>query len=81
MKVPVELVLELTRLVTEHDSGRWLFASPAELGAACGDVARSWLHRRPHAEYREELNEAELVAWAGRFGKHLGIFFLTERGL
>jgi len=81
MQVPIDLVLDLTRLVTEHNAGRGLYAAPAELASACGDLARSWFHRRDRAEYRQELDENELVAWAERFGKHLGVFFLNERSL
>lgn len=79
MKIPVEFVLLLTRRVTEHTLDGDLYGTPADSAYVCGRAARAWLAQRGQAEYQEVYDEAALVAWSERFGKHLSVFFSNER--
>ena len=51
----------------------------ATLSRQCGElmVREAQLHPGELLAYMNSLND--VIAWAERFGKHLGIFFLTEK--
>lgn len=79
MKIPVELLHRLIWFVFDHCTGKGLVGSPSEIATQCGLLASRWLETSKSAVLCCGYSEVQLISYCERLGKHLAIFFISER--
>lgn len=80
MKIPREFQRELFSFVSSELVTGELIRTPCELSERCGRFARRWFGITDFGYSGQVVDVIMLVAWAERFGKHVGEFFLTSKG-
>lgn len=79
MKVPADLLQMLARFVAENYESSGLLSSPLEIGIACQEIAAEWVLGHSGHDVIKGLDVDSLVSWCGRYGKHVGSFYILER--
>lgn len=81
MKIPLALVKDVTMLVLETHHCDGFKHPPGQLGEACGQYARAWWVRAIERGIDGDWDVSGSVAWATRWGKYLGEFYSTQKGV
>jgi hypothetical protein len=79
MKIPVELLHKILWFVYDHFNGKGLVGNPAEVAARCGLLAKQWLDEASPGVACCGYSEVQLISFCERLGRHLSIFFISER--
>ena len=79
MTIPAQLVERINAFIVSHYEHGGLLAPPAEIAESCRHVASIWYWDHLSETERKGLDPDSVAAFAQRYGKHLGIFFLNER--
>lgn len=79
MSILAGLVKELNAFIVSHYEHGGLLAPPAEVAESCRHVAMVWYWDHLPERDRARLDFQSVMAFAQRYGKQLGIFFLNER--
>lgn len=79
MKVPADLLQMLCRFVAENYESTGLLSSPSEVGIACQQIGAEWCMAHEGRLKLEGIDSDSLASWCGRYGKHVGSFYILER--
>lgn len=79
MRIPGELLHKIVWFVFDHYHTKGFPAVPSVVGDSCGKLAVEWLDGPGGAGELSGYTKVALISYCERLGKHLAIFFISER--
>lgn len=79
MRIPVELLHKVVWFVFDHYHSKGFHAVPAAVGNSCGKLAEEWLDGSGGAGELSGYTRVAIVSYCERLGKHLSLFFISEK--